>query len=134
MPAASESGDGFRKGSRAAALVWLVEAVSCWAGAVVAGAVGLDAICWLLSATTSDAAGRADVSTGIFTRPGGALGGAGGLRHGKFSKYFRDLASLEPSFLLFWGANGGPFSFLAVVLFMAFPGLVTFLELFLVGV
>ena len=74
------------KAAGAAALVWRVEAVACWAGAVVAGVVGLDAICWLLSATTSDAAFLADLSTEIFARPGGALGGAGGLRHGKFSK------------------------------------------------
>ena len=74
------------KAAGAAALVWIVEAVAGWAGAVVAGVVGLDAICGLFLATTPDAAFSADLNTEISAGPGGALGGAGGLRLGKFSK------------------------------------------------
>ena len=74
------------KAAGAAALIWIVEAVAGWAGAVVAGVVGLDAICGLFLATTPDAAFSADLITEISAGPGGALGGAGGLRLGKFSK------------------------------------------------
>ena len=43
------------KAAGAAALVWSVEAVAGWAGAVVAGVVGPDAICGLLLATPDSA-------------------------------------------------------------------------------
>ena len=73
------------KAAGAAALVWSVEAVAGWAGAVVAGVVGPDAICGLLLATP-DLAFSAVLCAEISAEIGGVLGGAGGLSCGNFSK------------------------------------------------
>ena len=60
------------KAAGAAALVCRSEAVAGWAGAVVAGVVGPDAICWLLLATPDST-----FSAVLCAEIGGALGGPG---------------------------------------------------------